>query len=170
MQSRATITSEIASSFPTNNTKYITAQFLRTFQEIVNSSKFNLVDDNLSDIQFSRPDFQAGNALDAIIDLAQLARPIFYVDFKLPNFIDADLMGTNFTGLTINRSGSTLAIDFPSVFAASGGASIKKDWWHRSVTDTQILIDIDNMTFTTGITYRFVFYQAIPTASYLIQP
>jgi hypothetical protein len=164
MQSRATITSEIVSSFPTNNIKYITAQFLRTFQEIMSSSKFNLVDDDLSDIQFSRPDFQAGNALDAIIDLAQLARPIFYVDLKI--FEDsATLVSTNFPGLTVSGFGDKVTLNFPSVFAATG-ASIRKDEFMRSVSDTQIVFEKSNRVYNTY--FRFTFYQDIPATSYLI--
>lgn len=169
MQSRATITSEIASSFPTNNVKYITAQFLRTFQEIMSSSKFNLIDDDLGDIQFSRPDFQAGNALDAIIDLAQLARPIFYVDIQISGGI-ASLVSTNFPGLTISSgyTSNKVTINFPSVSAATG-ASIRKETWMWSVSDTAVVARIDDQGGTTN-PFRFIFYQDIPSTSYLISP
>lgn len=50
MESRATITQEINATFPDNNQKFITAEKVRAFMDIMNDSKFNLIDDSLGDI------------------------------------------------------------------------------------------------------------------------
>lgn len=47
MESRSTITTEINATYPDNNEKFITAEKVRVFMDIINASKFNLVDDDL---------------------------------------------------------------------------------------------------------------------------
>ena len=163
MQSRATISSEITSSFPTNAVKYITAQFLRAFQEIINYSFFNLVDDNLSNIQFSRPDFQAGNALEAVVDLAQMSRPIFWIEISSSGaFISLD--DTNHPDITTAGGGSNHALNFNSIYTATG-ANIRKEYWMVSLTDTRIEVSSE---FLGSTPRRFYLYQDIPETSYLI--
>ena len=51
MEGRATITVEINATYPTNNQKLIKAEDVRAFMDIINESKFNLVDDDISSIK-----------------------------------------------------------------------------------------------------------------------
>lgn len=50
MENRATITEAINRTFIDNNQKFITAEKVRAFMDIINDSKFNLVDDDISKI------------------------------------------------------------------------------------------------------------------------
>lgn len=52
MENRTTITEEINATFPTNNQKFITAEKVRAFMDIINDSKFNLAEDTLKDIVY----------------------------------------------------------------------------------------------------------------------
>lgn len=65
---RSTITAQNILKFPTNNAKLISAKNLRDFEEIINESKFNLVDDDAYSINFSNPDFSATNIGDALFE------------------------------------------------------------------------------------------------------
>lgn len=70
-QSRSSISSLNVLKFPTNNAKLIKAKDLRDFEEVINESKFNLIDDELNDIGFdnSGTDIAATTAGAALIEV-----------------------------------------------------------------------------------------------------
>lgn len=177
MQGRATISNENQSSFPTNNTKFITAEFLRTFQELINSSKFNLVDDNLSNIQFSETNFSATNALEAVLELYTINAPLFYVDmnfsyFPPSNFGSGQIL-YSVTGSSNSSSGSgstsvgigtpLATINFSNINTQTGFSIRGEEYIHiPSLTDTSLRIIIPNFygdeSSSASTQRRYYFY------------
>lgn len=170
MQNRATISSEIASSFPTNNAKFITAEFLRSFQEIINQSKFNLVDDTLSNINFNNADFTAGNAYNAVTELSRLSRPIFYVDLQYSGGVDVAITGTNHPNVSTPGvwAGQGPVLTISDIFVDTG-KTIRPDIWIQSLglTNTNIpLIVIGNPASLH--TTRYYFYEDFIASDFTI--
>lgn len=135
MEGRASITTEIDTSFPDNNSKFITALLMREFQEVINISKFNLVDDDMFDINFSDANFNSTNAGDALVEIYDLTiggnnlsygtLPLFYVEFDIT---------TTSSGLvhTLNSFTSNNA----TVAVAQSNPGNAADIWTISYTET----------------------------------
>jgi len=68
-KNRADMAIEYNALFPTNNAKLISAARLRTHQETIKDSQFNLIDDDAFDINFANGDFLATNLGDAILEV-----------------------------------------------------------------------------------------------------
>lgn len=128
MESRATITTEINATFPDNNSKFITAEKVRAFMDIINASKFNLVDDELGNLIVDTVNnltlnqvlnqiyTEVNNNTDLINDSSV---PLFYIEFRVydsnggnPISYVADLVSTNATGVSVSKDADGVNLNY----------------------------------------------------------
>lgn len=133
MLGRAAIETEIQSSFPTNNSKFISAAIMRAFQQIMKDSYFNLIDDSLDSVPISLPDLVATDASGAFAEILQIInrmRPMFFVRFDIARNGSGGLTVSNLTSnnpslvLTTspfaNASNPVLRFEYDNVFTTIG--------------------------------------------------
>ena len=132
-RTRAEITAFNNSSFPDNSSKQITEEVLRNFEEAINESFFNLLDDDASDIKVDDVSFTADNVLDALKEVRDnLSRPLFYVDVNYNSSSNiVSLVGTNWAGVSVTNysginSNAGFKITFPNT-VTEFGAQVRSD-------------------------------------------
>lgn len=170
MESRATITQGINATFPDNNQKFITAEKVRAFMDIMNDSKFNLIDDSLGDIAIdpSNPNLSLNeqitiieNNIQGVTEHLALESLIYgRMEFDAGNnthdhdsFIKSDLYGDfTFDGETVSN-------------IVSNTYTVTRFYTHNRVNDV-FLGDISIYIEEDTTTYSFNEYQPSLTANF----
>lgn len=160
MEGRETITVEINATYPTNNQKLIKAEDVRAFMDIINESKFNLVDDDISSIKVNANSNttldQEINSINSNINsinnsinngINSFLLPLFFVQFTVEDTNpgggdnptrNVTINSTNGSGVSATVGSNTVNLSFNSTgnnLRVTGGTGI-----NISQTFCQIMI------------------------------